>query len=207
MGGFLRKQASMTTRRIVTAVCLAMMIAAPAFAETWTLDPNHTRANFSARHMMVTTVRGDFHNVTGTVEYDGKDITKALINVTIDTRTLDTKLDPRDAQLKGPDFLDVAKYPTMTFKSKRIEPAQGGMFRVIGDLTIRTVTREVALEVDGLSPPLTDRGMRVMGTTAMTRINRKDFGMTWNRAVEAGGVLVGDEVTITLDIEMRRPAL
>ncbi len=184
---------------------LAVIIAVPAWAQTWTLDPNHTRANFSARHMMVTTVRGDFHNITGTIEYDGKDVTNASINVTIDTRTLDTKLENRDNQLKGPDFLDVAKYPTMTFKSKRIELFKNGAFRVIGDLTIRTVTREVLLDVEGLSPPITDRSVQVIGTTATTRINRKDFGMTWNRALEAGGILVGDEITITLDVQMRRP--
>ena len=183
-----------------------LVIATPLRAETWTLDPSHTRASFSARHMMVTTVRGDFHNVTGAVEYDGKDLTKASINASIDTRTLDTKLEPRDAQLRGPDFLDVGKYPVMTFKSKRIEPAKAGTFRVIGDLTIRNVTREVVLDVEGPTPPIEDRGVLVVGATATTRINRKDFGMVWNRALETGGVLVGDDVTITIDIEMRRRA-
>ncbi len=189
-------------------LCVLMVfgVVVPARAQTWTLDSNHTRANFSARHMMVTTVRGDFHNVTGTVDYDGKDVTKAIINVLIDTRTLDTKVEQRDNQLKGPDFLDVAKYPTMTFKSKRIDPPRDGAFRVVGDLTIRDVTREVTLDVDGPSPPLTDRGVLVVGATATTKINRKDFGMVWNRAVEAGGVLVGDEITLTLDVQMRRPA-
>ena len=196
----------MRLKTALIACGLALVTALPAGAQTWTLDPNHTRANFSARHMMVTTVRGDFHNITGTVEYDGKDVTKALIHVTIDTRTLDTKLEPRDAQLKDPDFLDVAKYPTMTFTSKRIEPPRGGVFRVVGDLTIRTVTREVVLEVEGPSPVMTDRGTQVIGATATTKINRRDFGMTWNRAVEAGGVLVGDEISITIDIQMRRPA-
>ncbi len=191
--------------RTILMAWLAVIIAVPAWAQTWTLDPNHTRANFSARHMMVTTVRGDFHNITGTIEYDGKDVTNASINVTIDTRTLDTKLENRDNQLKGPDFLDVAKHPAMTFKSKRIEPLKNRVFRVIGDLTIRTVTREVVLDVEGPSPPITDRNVQVIGTTATARINRKDFGMTWNRALEAGGVLVGDEITITLDVQMRRP--
>ena len=191
--------------RTILMAWLAMIIAVPAWAQTWTLDPNHTRANFSARHMMVTTVRGDFHNITGTIEYDGKDVTNASINVTIDTRTLDTKLENRDNQLKGPDFLDVAKHPAMTFKSKRIEPLKNRVFRVIGDLTIRTVTREVVLDVEGPSPPITDRNVQVIGTTATARINRKDFGMTWNRTLEAGGVLVGDEITITLDVQMRRP--
>ena len=196
----------MKLRTVLIACGLALVTALPAGAQTWTLDPNHTRANFSARHMMVTTVRGDFHNITGTVEYDGKDVTKALINVTIDTRTLDTKLEPRDAQLKDPDFLDVVKYPTMTFTSKRIEPPRGGVFRVVGDLTIRTVTREVVLEVEGPSPVMTDRGTQVIGATATAKINRRDFGMTWNRALETGGVLVGDEITITIDMQMRRPA-
>lgn len=199
------REIGITVRTTLMAVA-AVILSTPASAQTWTLDPNHTRANFSARHMMVTTVRGDFHNITGTVEYDGKDVTKALIHVTIDTRTLDTKLEPRDAQLKDPDFLDVAKYPTMTFTSKRIEPPRGGVFRVVGDLTIRTVTREVVLEVEGPSPVMTDRGTQVIGATATTKINRRDFGMTWNRALEAGGVLVGDEITIAIDIQMRRPA-
>ena len=199
------REIGVTARTMLMAVA-TVILSTPASAQTWTLDPNHTRANFSARHMMVTTVRGDFHNITGTVEYDGKDVSKALIHVTIDTRTLDTKLEPRDTQLKDPDFLDVVKYPTMTFTSKRIEPPRGGVFRVVGDLTIRTVTREVVLEVEGPSPVMTDRGTQVIGATATTKINRRDFGMTWNRAVEAGGVLVGDEITITIDIQMRRPA-
>ena len=195
----------MKLRTIVTAAALVAATAVPALAQTWTLDPNHTRANFSARHMMVTTVRGDFHNVTGTVEYDPKDVTKSVVNVAIDTRTLDTKLEQRDSQLKGPDFLDVMKFPTMTFRSKRVEKAADGALRVIGDLTIRTVTREVVLDVDGPSPPIRDRNAQVIGATATTKINRKDFGMTWNRAVEAGGMLVGDEITITIDVQMRRP--
>jgi polyisoprenoid-binding protein YceI len=192
--------------RIAVAAMTTAAAALPASAQTWTLDPAHTRASFSARHMMVTTVRGDFSNVTGTVEYDGKQLAAAQVTASIDTRTLDTKLAQRDEQLKGPDFLDVAKFPAMTFKSTRIEPLPGGAFRMTGGLTIRGVTREVSFDAEGLSPPVTDRGTLIIGTTATAKISRKDFGMTWNRAVEAGGVLVGDEVTITLDVQMRRPA-
>ena len=192
--------------RIATVALMMAAAPLPASAQTWNLDPAHTRASFSARHMMVTTVRGDFSNVTGTVVYDGKQLATAQVTASIDTRTLDTKLAQRDEQLKGPDFLDVAKYPAMTFKSTRIEPLAGGAFRMVGGLTIRGVTREVTFEGEGLSPPMTDRGALVIGTTATTKISRKDFGMIWNRAVEAGGVLVGDEVTIVLDIQMRRPA-
>lgn len=190
---------------------LALFLLLSAFsvegqAQTWTLDSNHTRASFSARHMMVTTVRGDLGNVKGTVEYHPPHVTEAAINVTIETATLSTQNDERDRHLKSADFLDVARFPVITFKSKRVERPVDGSFRVFGDLTIRDVTREIVLVVEVPPSPVPDRGSLVLGTVATTRISRKEFGMTWNRAIEAGGFLVGDEISITLDIQMRRSA-
>lgn len=193
------------THSSLVLVTLALS-AGTAWGQTWNLDTSHTRASFSARHMMVTTVRGDFRNVTGTVVYAVPDVSKAAIDVSIDATTLSTQNDRRDEHLKSADFLDVEKFPRITFKSTRVEPVRDGVFRVVGNLTIRDVTREVALAVEVPPTPIEDRGQLVVGTTATTRINRKDFGMTWNRAIESGGWLVSDDITITLDVQMRRSA-
>ncbi len=165
-------------------IVVALGLPALARAATWTLDPAHTSVQFSVRHLMVSTVRGAFGKVTGTVQVDEKDLTRSKIQATIDAASIDTRIEKRDAHLKSPDFLDVAKYPTITFVSKKIEQVDPGHFKVTGDLTLHGVTREVSLDVEGT-----------------TKINRKDFGVTWNQALEAGGVAVGDEVTITIDVE------
>ncbi|HYY05028.1 MAG TPA: YceI family protein [Candidatus Limnocylindria bacterium] len=187
-------------RRLLIVVALAL----PAFAQaaTWTLDPAHTSVQFSVRHLMVSTVRGAFGKVTGSVEADEKDLTRSKIQATIDTASIDTRVEKRDAHLKSPDFLDVARYPTITFVSKRIEQADPGHFKVTGDLTLHGVTREVSLDVEGPTPEIKDpRGNTRAGAQATTKINRKDFGVVWNQVLETGGVAVGDEVTITIDVE------
>lgn len=193
-------------RSTFTTAAVLLVFAAPAAAQTtWTIDPNHSNAQFAVRHMMVATVRGEFGKLAGTVEFDGKNPASVAADVTIDATTVNTRVAMRDADLKSPNFLEVEKYPTLTFKSKKSEPAAPGRFKLTGDLTIHGVTREVVLDVEGPTAAVNDgRGNLRAGATATTKINRKDFGLVWNRAIEGGGVLVGDEVAITIDVEVMR---
>jgi polyisoprenoid-binding protein YceI len=201
------------TRRIFAAACTLVFVlaSAPLFAQasnTWQIDTAHTSAQFAVRHLMVSTVRGQFNKTTGTVTWDGKDFTTAVVDVTIDATSVNTREPRRDDHLKSADFFDVAKYPTLTFKSTKITPAGAGKLKMAGDLTMHGVTKPVTFDVDGPSTPLKEQnGMRV-GATATTTIKRSEFGLTWNRAIEAGGVTVSDEVAITIDVELvnRPPA-
>ena len=185
-------------------------LAAPglALSAPWEFDPVHTGVHFKVRHLMVSHVRGDFEKVSGTIRYDESDITKSTADITIDAASINTRDAKRDADLRNPDFLDVAKFPTITFKSKKVEKAGDGRLNMTGDLTIKGVTREVVLAIEGPTAPAKDPwGNQRVGGAATTRINRKDFGLTWNKPLETGGVLVGDEVDITIDIEIvRKPA-
>ena len=172
-------------------------------AGAWTMDPAHSSAHFAVRHMMVSTVRGDFSKLSGTVELDEKDITKSLIQASIDVASVNTGVAARDNHLKSADFFEVAQYPTITFQSRSIEKAADGRLKVTGNLTMHGVTKEVVLDVEPLSPILKDpSGTLRTGTSGTTRISRKDFGLTWNRALEGGGVVVSDDVGITIDIEL-----
>jgi polyisoprenoid-binding protein YceI len=172
----------------------------------WRIDPNHSAAHFSVRHLMVSTVRGQLGRITGTIDYDGKDIRSVKADVTIDVNGIDTQNENRDKHLRTDDFFDVANHPAITFKSKRVEPGTNGQFKLIGDLTIRGTTKEVVLDVEGPSPiSKGQRGSVVTGATATTRVNRLEYGLKWNNMVEAGPV-VSDEVRITIDIEANRPA-
>jgi polyisoprenoid-binding protein YceI len=172
----------------------------------WTADPSHSAANFSVRHMMVTTVRGQLGPITGTVEYDGKDVRSVKADVRIDVSGITTQNAKRDGHLRSDDFFDAANHPSITFKSKRVEPGSAGAFKLIGDLTIRGTTKEVVLTVDGPTPPVKGMGGIRVGATATTKINRLEYGLKWNSMVEAGPV-VSDEVSITIDLELTRPAL
>jgi polyisoprenoid-binding protein YceI len=161
----------------------------------------HTAAQFSVRHMGISTVRGAFTKLSGSVEYDASDPTKSSIDVTIDASSVDTRVTMRDNDLRSPAFFDVAKFPTLTFKSRRVEPSGNGKLRVTGDLTIHGVTKEVTLEVEGPSEPMKDpRGNLHMGASANTKISRKDFG------VNGAAMMVGDEISITIDVELVKPA-
>jgi polyisoprenoid-binding protein YceI len=153
---------------------------------------------------MVSTVRGDFRKVTGTVTLDDKDPTKSTVDATIDVSSINTGIEKRDDHLKSPDFFDVAKYPSMTFKSKKIQNAGGeGKYKITGDLTLHGTTKEVVLDFEGNLKPVKDpMGKTRIGGIASTKLNRKDFGLAWNKALETGGVVVGDDVTITIDMEM-----
>ncbi len=182
---------------------LPMVIAMPLAAATGEIDSVHSSAQFSVRHMMVSNIRGEFGKVTGTVEFDGKDLETIRVEATIDATTIDTREADRDKHLRSADFFDVEHHPTLSFKSKKAEPLSDGHFSLMGDLTIRGVTREVVLEVEGPTPSIKDPWGNVRrGVSATTQINRQDFGLKWNGVLEAGGVLVGDEVSINIDIEM-----
>ena len=188
---------------------LAAMLALPgqAATSTWQIDRNHSAAQFAVRHLGLSTVRGAFTKVSGTVQLDDQDITKSTVDVTIDASSVDTRVPDRDKDLRSDHFFDVAKYPTLTFKSKKVEQAGAGKLRVIGDLTIHGTTKEVALEVEGPTPAVKDPwGNQRAGVTATTKINRQDFGVKWNATMDNGGVVVGDDVAITLDVEMIQKA-
>lgn len=169
---------------------------------TWTLDPGHSSADFAARHMMITTVRGGFRNVTGTIEYDPANPAASSVEVVINTAEMtSTGLADRDNHLKSPDFLDVANYPTITFKSTSVKPLNDTEAEITGDLTIRDVTRPVTIKAEVLGQAKTPWGSENIGFTGTTKINREDFGLTWNMALETGGWLVGKDITISLDVE------
>jgi polyisoprenoid-binding protein YceI len=185
-------------------IALALMIAAPlaASADTWQIDPVHTTVEFTVRHMMISNVRGLFTKVAGTITANDRDPASVKVVATIDTSSIDTRSSDRDADLKSANFLDVAKYPTMTFKSKKIEPVGTGKWKMVGDLTLHGVTKEVTLDVQGPTAPIKDPwGNTRAGASATTKINRKDFGLAWSKALEAGGAVVGDEVTVSIDVE------
>ena len=172
---------------------------------TYTIDPAHSTADFKVRHMMVANVRGEFSGLNGTVVLDRDNPANSHVEVTIDTNTLYTRDAQRDAHLKSADFLDVEKFPAITFVSRSVQLVESGEWKVKGDLTIHGVTKEVTLDVEGPTPEVKDPwGNTKAGVTAAARIHRKDFGLVWNVALEAGGVLVGEEVHIHIDAELAR---
>ncbi len=191
-------------RLFIVAIAIFTLVA-PAFGATsvWEIDPVHTNSQFAVRHLMVSTVRGEFGKTTGTFTLDDQDTTKSTVEATIDASSINTRVEKRDAHLKSSDFFDVEKYPTLTFKSKKFETVGEGKFKVTGDLTLHGVTKEVVLNVEGTTTPFKDpMGKMRIGGMATTRINRKDFGLAYNKVLETGGMLVGDDVDITIDVEL-----
>jgi polyisoprenoid-binding protein YceI len=183
---------------IITA--LAMAATAAAQAGTWQIDPMHSAAQFSVRHLVVSTVRGAFTKVTGSAKFDPADPTKTSLEATIEATSVDTRVEMRDNDLRSPNFLDVQKFPAITFRSKQVKAAGAGKLQITGDLTIHGVTKEVVLDVDGPSAPIKDPwGNQRIGASGATKINRKDFGVNG-----AAGV-VGDEITISIDAELIQP--
>jgi polyisoprenoid-binding protein YceI len=169
---------------------------------TWNLDPAHSVAEFKVKHMMISNVKGQFTGLSGVLTLDGGDITRSKIEASIDAASINTREAQRDAHLKSPDFFDVEKFPTLSFRSTQVRRNGEGELAVEGELTIHGVTRTVEFAVEGPTAPAKDPwGNTRVGLSAITRINRKDYGLTWNAALETGGILVGDEVTITLDIQ------
>jgi polyisoprenoid-binding protein YceI len=192
-------------KRIIASISTIIALALPviASASTWNIDPDHSNVSFKVRHLMVSNVKGSFDKYTGTVEINDKDITKSKVEVIIDTNSIDTKVQKRDEHLRSADFFDVAKFPTITFVSKKVVRAGKDKLKVTGYLTLHGVTKEVVLDVEGPSKESKDpMGMFRSGATASTKINRKDFGLVWNKILETGGVAVGDDVAISLEIEM-----
>jgi polyisoprenoid-binding protein YceI len=193
----------MTAKRLSVFLTVALILSASAFAQvqTWKIDPNHTAAQFSVRHMGISTVRGAFTKVSGTAEYDPANPAKASVEVTIEAASVDTRVEMRDNDLRSDHFFDVAKFPTITFKSKSVQAAGEGKLKIIGDLTIHGVTKEVVLDVDGPSKPMNDpRGNSHIGASASTTIKRTDFG------VGSANPVVGEDISITIDVELLRPA-
>ena len=169
--------------------------------ETWEIDSSHSGIHFSVRHMVVAKVRGQFARWSGTFVAEDGDLGRAQANVVIDASSIETGVADRDAHLKSPDFLDVASFPEVTFKSNGVEKQSDETLRVTGDLTVRGVTREVVLDVEYAGRTKDPWGNERAGFTAKTAIDRKDFGLTWNQVLEAGGVMVGDRVTIEIEVE------
>jgi len=195
--------------RIALAAGLAAVLSLPASAATsnWQIDPNHSAAQFSVRHLAISTVRGAFSKVNGTALIDDKDITKSTVDVTIDVNSIDTRQPDRDKDLKSDRFFDAANFPTITFKSKKVEQITPGKLKVTGDLTIRGTTKEVVLDVDGPTTPVKDPwGNQRAAINAITKINRQDYGVKWNATMDNGGVVVGDEIAIVIDVEMVKQA-
>jgi polyisoprenoid-binding protein YceI len=191
--------------RIAVTAGLAAALSLPAAAatSTWQIDPAHSAAQFAVKHLAISTVRGAFTSVKGTVQFDDKDITKSSVEVTIDVNSVDTRQPDRDKDLRSDHFFDAEHFPAITFKSKRVEQVSPGKLKITGDLTIHGITKEVVLDVDGPTAPIKDPwGNQRMAINATTKINRQDFGVKWNATMDNGGVVVGDEVTITIDAEM-----
>ena len=181
-------------------------LALAAFAADYNIDGAHSAASFTVRHLMISNVKGEIKKVEGKVSYDGKNPAATTVEATLDLNTINTGEVARDTHLKSPDFFDAAKFPTMSFKSTAAKQVADGL-EVTGDLTIHGVTKQVVLHVTGISAEIKDPyGMLRRGATATTVINRQDFGVKWNKTLDSGGVAVGDEVTITLDIEAARKA-
>jgi polyisoprenoid-binding protein YceI len=180
---------------------LLLAVSAAAEVQTWQIDPNHTAAQFSVRHMGISTVRGAFTKVSGSAQYDPADPSKTAVEATIDAASVDTRVTMRDDDLRSPNYFEVAKYPTITFKSKSVQDAGAGKLKIVGDLTIHGVTKEVALDVDGPSAPVTDpKGNSHVGASASTTVKRTDFG------VGSSNPMIGEDITITIDVELVRKA-
>lgn len=185
----------------------AAVLAAPAlaFGASYDIDPAHSAARFGVKHMMVATVQGEFSKLSGTVVLDEKDLKNSRIEATIDATTISTRNEQRDADLRSAKFFDIGKFPAITFKSTEVKAAGKDRFKVTGDLTMHGVTRPVVLDVESPSIEVKDPyGNAKRGAVATTKLNRKDFGLTWNVALEAGGVMVSDEVVVTIDLELNR---
>ena len=169
---------------------------------TWKIDPVHTSVEFAVRHLMITTVKGRFTGVTGIVKDDDRDPAKGEVEITIDAASIDTREPQRDAHLRSADFFDVETHPTITFRSRRIEAAQDDGFKLVGDLTMHGITREVALDVTSHGRVKDPWGGERAGFSATAKVKRSEFGLTWNQLLETGGVAVGDDIKISIDVEL-----
>lgn len=193
----------MRTFRFAAAIAAALMFAAPAFAVQYEIDSAHSSAGFAVKHLVVSTVRGSLGKVTGTADIDPADPTKSSISATIEVAGINTNNADRDAHLQSPDFLDAKQFPTITFQSKSVEKVSDTQYKVTGDLTLRGVTKSVVLDVEGGTTPVTDPwGNIKLGGAVRTRINRQDFGVSFSKTLDNGGLVVANEVDVIIDIEL-----
>jgi polyisoprenoid-binding protein YceI len=195
-----RTQKEVIVRRL-TLVLLAALATPAAAGSTWEIDPVHSSIQFGVRHLMISTVHGKFPKFTATAVADDKEPARAVVEASIDAAAIDTGEPKRDEHLRGPDFFDVAKYPTITFKSTKVEPVGDRHFKLHGDLTMHGVTKPVALDVEATPEVKGMRGETRAGARATTKINRKDFGVNWSKTMDGGGVVVGDDVDVTIEVE------
>jgi polyisoprenoid-binding protein YceI len=194
-------------KRYITPAIALLVFFIPVFtyAATWQMDPDHSSFQFKIRHLTVSNVKGDFSKSRGVVMIDDQNITHLKVEVFIDAASINTGHAQRDEHLRGPDFFEVTKYPTITFVSKKVIKTEPNRLKVVGDLTIHGVTREITVDVEGPTPEVKDPwGNFRRGATATTKINRRDFGLTWNKVLDSGGLVVGDEVNIYVEVELVR---
>lgn len=199
------QQGGMNMKQSIFFIVLTLFFTFPPLSQaaTWQIDPDHSSFQFKVRHLMVSNVKGDFTRVKGAVTMDDKDVSNLNVQLVIDAASVNTGHAKRDEHLRAVDFFDVAKYPTITFVSKKVIKAGPDRLQVIGDLTLHGVTKEITVEVEGPTSEIKDPwGNFRRGATATTKINRKDFGLTWNRVLETGGVVVGEDVDIFIEIEL-----
>lgn len=193
----------MKTKLMTLAALVLLVSPAAAAVSTWNIDSDHSAAHFRIEHMVIAEVQGSFHKLSGSAQVNGDDLADSSIEVTIAVDSIDTGVEKRDAHLKSADFFEVAKYPTMTFVSKEGKKGWGNKYRVKGDLTLHGVTKEVELLIANPSEPVKDPWGNIRrGAKATTTINRKDFGIVWNATLESGGLLIGEEVEIVIDLEL-----
>lgn len=193
----------MKNSSMVIGLAVLLGLASPVLAQfTWDIDPAHSAAQFQVKHLMISTVRGEFGKMSGTVSFDGRNFSTVKAEAVIDVGSINTREKKRDDHLRSADFFDAARFPTITFKSKRVENVKGSNFKLVGDLTMRGMTREVALEVEATPVVKGMGGEPRIGATATAKLNRQDFGIKWNRSLDTGGVVVSNEVQITLDLEL-----
>ena len=194
-------------KRYIAPMIALFFLAIPIFtyAATWHMDPSHSSFQFKIRHMTVSNVKGDFGKFQGIVMIDDQNITNLKVEVSIDAASVNTGHAQRDEHLRGPDFFDVAKYPTIAFVSQKVIKTDTNRLKVVGDLTLHGVTREITVDVEGLTPEVKDPGGNFRrGVTATAKINRRDLGLTWNKVLDTGGLVVGDEVSIYVEVELIR---
>ena len=194
-------------KRYIVPMIALFVLAIPVltYTATWQMDPDHSSFQFKIRHLTVSNVKGDFNKSRGVVTIDDQNITNLKVEVFIDAASVNTGHAQRDEHLRGPDFFDVTKYPTITFVSKKVIKADTDRLKVVGDLTLHGVTREITVDVEGPTPEVKDPwGNFRRGATATTKINRRDFGLTWNKVLDTGGLVVGEEVNIYVEVELVR---
>lgn len=194
-------------RRTTVLLLATLMLAASAFAaDNWKVDPVHSSVEFKVSHMVVGKVEGKFTDFDGTIDFDGKDLVGGTVTFTVQVNSVNTGNDKRDGHLRSPDFFDVEKYPTMTFTSKKVIPGEGNSFKLIGDLSMKDVTKEVTFDCEFNGTMSDSQGNQRAGFSATTTINRQDYNISWDRVMDTGGLVAGNNVNITLDLEAVKPA-